>query len=490
MRVAMLAPISWRVPPLHYGPWERVVSLLTEGLVTRGVDVTLFATRDSATRARLAGVCPRPYSESPAIDPKVWECLHISEVFERAVEFDLIHNHFDFLPLTYSGLTKTPVVTTIHGFSSERIVPVYEKYDGRVHYVSISDSDRHPRLSYLATVRHGIALEEFTLRSGAGEYLLFFGRIHPDKGVAEAIEVARASGRPLVIAGIIQDQSYFEREVAPHLDGVRVHYVGSVGPERRDEVLGRACALLHLINFDEPFGLSMIEAMACGTPVIARSRGSVPEIVRHGETGFIVEKVGEAVAAVARVRELRREELRRYVAENFSRERMVDDYIRVYEEVLSMSCGKTSEAPAPTSQIPAPTSEATADSGDAGETSPCFERRPWGTFTVLDEGDGYKVKRIEVLPGKRLSYQRHARRAEHWTVVRGTAQVTLDGQGLTLRPWQTIGIPVGAAHRVGNPGDETLVFIEIQRGDYLGEDDITRLEDDFGRTGTTKGAGA
>lgn len=333
MRIAMLAPISWRVPPRHYGPWERVVSLLTEGLVQRGVDVTLFATADSLTRARLVAVCPRPYSEDPTLDPKVWECLHISAVFERADEFDLIHNHFDFLPLTYSGLVRTPVLTTIHGFSSERILPVYEKYNGRTYYVAISQADRRPQLTYIATIHHGIPLEEFTLRREHGEYLLFFGRIHHEKGTAEAIEVARRTGLPLLIAGIIQDQGYFERAVAPHLND-RIRYIGSVGPDRRDEVLGRALALLHLINFEEPFGLSMIEAMACGTPVIARGRGAVPEIVRHGETGFIVDTIEEAIEALRRVSELDRERIRQHVAEHFSRDRMVEEYLRVYEMIL------------------------------------------------------------------------------------------------------------------------------------------------------------
>src|SRR5262245_35781923 len=260
MRVAMLAPISWRVPPRHYGPWERVVSLLTEGLVERGIDVTLFATADSLTKARLSAVCPHPSSADPTIYPKVWEALHISSVFERAGEFDLIHNQFDFRPLSYSGLVKTPVVTTIHGFSSERIVPVYEKYNDDAYYVAISNADRHPRLRYVATVYHGIDLNEFSLRQQEGKYLLFLGRIHHEKGVAEAIAVAKKSQLPLVIAGIIQDQSYFDREVAPHVDDKQIRYVGSVGPEARDELFGGAIALLHLINFAEPFGLSMIEA--------------------------------------------------------------------------------------------------------------------------------------------------------------------------------------------------------------------------------------
>jgi glycosyltransferase involved in cell wall biosynthesis len=331
MRVAMLAPIAWRVPPRHYGPWERVVSLLTEGLVARGVDVTLFASADSQTAARLAAVCPRPYAEDPTLDAKVWECLHIASLFERAAEFDVIHNHFDFLPLSYSALVQTPMITTIHGFSSERILPVFQRYNGRCHYVAISDADRHPSLDYLATVYHGIPLDEFTLRPDPDNYLLFFGRIHPDKGAAEAIEVARRTGRRLIIAGIVQDEAYFAERVEPHIDGDRVRYVGSVGPQDRDLLLGGAHALLHLIGFDEPFGLSMVEAMACGTPVIANGRGSVPEIVRHGENGFIVDDVAAAVAAVANLGALDRATIRADVATRFSRERMVEAYLQLYD---------------------------------------------------------------------------------------------------------------------------------------------------------------
>lgn len=335
MKVAILAPISWRVPPRHYGPWERVVSLLTEGLVERGLDVTLFATADSVTKAKLVGICPRPYSEDPSLDVKVWECLHISEVFERAEEFDLIHNHFDFLPLSYSKLIKTPVVTTIHGFSSERIVPVYKKYNGHVHYVSISNADRNPDLNYVATVHHGIPLEEFTFREQKDDYLLFFGRIHHEKGTFEAIEIAKRAGCRLIIAGIIQDQKYFNEKVAPYIDGEQIKYIGSVGPDERDEVLGKARALLHIINFNEPFGLSLIEAMACGTPVIARPRGSIPEIIKNGETGFIIESIDEAVQALKKIDTLDKRKLRQHVQENFSVEKMVDGYINVYKEVMN-----------------------------------------------------------------------------------------------------------------------------------------------------------
>ena len=331
----MLAPISWRVPPRHYGPWELVVSLLTEGLVERGVDVTLFATADSVTSARLDAVCPRPLMEDPTLDAKVWEALHLANAFEHAGALDLLHNHYDFLPLTYSRLISTPLVTTIHGFSSDRIRTVYRRYDDRVAYVSISDADRDPDLSYAATVYHGIDLSDFTFRDGPGRRLVFLGRIHPDKGVADAIAVAEAVGLPLVIAGIVHDREYFDREIAPRLDGEAVRYVGPIGPRDRDTLLGSAVALLHLVEFPEPFGLSMIEAMACGTPVIARRRGSVPEVIDEGVTGFVVDDVAGAIAAVDRARSLDRRGVRTRAAERFSRDRMVDDYLRVYERVLA-----------------------------------------------------------------------------------------------------------------------------------------------------------
>ncbi len=340
LRVAVLAPISWRVPPRHYGPWEQFVSLLTEGLVERGIDVTLFATADSITKARLAGSAPRGYSEDPAIDPKVWECLHISAVFERASEFDLIHNSFDFLPLSFSQLVDTPVVTTIHGFSSERILPVYQKYDGRSHYVSISDADRHPSLEYAATIHHGIDMGAFAIGTRPRDYLLFFGRIHPDKGTEEAILIARRAGLPLVIAGIVQDRGYFERAVEPHIDGDRVRFVGAIGPERKSELLGGARALLHLVNFDEPFGFSVVEAMACGTPVIASRRGSMPEIITEGVSGRIVGSIDEAAQAVAGIAELNREAVRASVERRFDKGRMVDEYIAVYRCILGAAAPK------------------------------------------------------------------------------------------------------------------------------------------------------
>lgn len=336
LRVAMLAPIAWRVPPRHYGPWELVVSRLTEGLVARGVDVTLFATADSLTSATLSATAARPYEEDAAMDAKVAECLHVSAAFERAGDFDVVHNHFDFLPLTYSRLVPTPVVTTIHGFSSERIVEVYRRYDDRVAYVAISEADRHPALTYAATVHHGIPVHEVPVGRGSSEgTLVSFGRIHPDKGTAEAIAVAHRSGRPLILAGIVQDEDYFDAEVRPHLDGRHVQFLGSVGPKERDEVLGSADGLLHLVRFAEPFGLSMVEAMACGTPVVATPLGAVPEVVVDSRTGFLVTDVDAAVAAVGKLSEIDRGACRAHVEANFDVGRMVDGYLSVYRQVVA-----------------------------------------------------------------------------------------------------------------------------------------------------------
>ena len=335
MHIAMLSPIAWRTPPHHYGPWESVVSLLTEGLVERGIEVTLFATKDSETKARLVGVCPQGYEEDKELIPKVWECLHISEVFERGDEFDIIHNNFDYLPLTYSKMTKTPVLTTIHGFSSPKILPVYKKYNKNCYYASISEADRSHELEYIATVHHGIDLNQFTFREKIGKYLLFFGRIHNDKGAREAIEISLKSGMRLKMAGIIQDEKYYEQEIKPHLNSNKIDYIGSVGPEQRNKLLGEAYALLHPINFNEPFGLSVVEAMACGTPVIAFKRGSMAEVIHNTKTGFLVKSIEEAVNVLDYIKDINRLNCRKWVEEKFSVDRMVDDYINVYEKILS-----------------------------------------------------------------------------------------------------------------------------------------------------------
>jgi glycosyltransferase involved in cell wall biosynthesis/quercetin dioxygenase-like cupin family protein len=450
MRIAMLSPIAWRTPPRHYGPWESVVSLLTEGLVSRGYDVTLFATGDSETSGKLHAVCARGYEEDRSIMPKVWECLHISELFEHAEDFDVIHNNFDFLPLTYTGLITTPFVTTIHGFSSPGILPVYKKYNSKVFYVSISDADRSPDLDYIKTIYHGIDIKQFDFQPEPDDYLLFFGRIHHDKGAREAIEIARACNKKLILAGIIQDEAYYHQHVEPQLDNYNAVYVGSADPVQRNRLLGKAYALLHPINFNEPFGLSVIESMACGTPVIAFNKGSMPELIEDGKNGFLVKTLDEAIDAAAKIKDIDRACCRRRVEQYFTIDRMLEEYIQVYETVL--------------------------------EKAKPEDHRPWGYYKILADNDTYKNKEIVVFSHKRLSLQRHQRRSEHWYIIDGRAEITLDDKTFVLAPGQSVDIPKGALHRIANPGSENVRFIEVQTGDYFGEDDIERFEDDFGRT--------
>ena len=331
----MLAPIAWSTPPAAYGPWEQVTSHLTEGLVKRGLDVTLFATATSRTAAKLVATTAAGYAEQEGQDPKVLEYLHISQVMGAANQFDIVHNQFDFMPLGYATLVDTPMVTTIHGFSSPRIVPVYERYNDSSDYVSISDSDRNDKLDYIATVYNGVDRQQFTFNEQPADYLLYFGRIHPDKGAAEAVAIARASGRPLWIAGLIQDRDYWDTQVEPHVDGENVRYLGNVGPAERNRVLGNAFAMLHPISFDEPFGLSVAESMMTGTPVIAFRRGSMPELIEHGKTGFLTDSVAGAVDLVSACGDLNRWEISESARDRFSVERMVEGYIEVYRKILS-----------------------------------------------------------------------------------------------------------------------------------------------------------
>ncbi len=339
-RVAILSPVAWRTPPREYGAWETVAGNIAEGLVARGWVVTLFATGDSITRARLHAVVHRGYEEDSAIDPKVAEYLHISEAFEHAAEFDLIHSHYDFMALSYTHLVNTPVLTTIHGFSSPRIMPVYQKYcDG--YFVSISNSDRAPGLNYVATVYNGIDLSLYPLQKAAGDSLVFLGRIHPDKGVHLAIEVARLSGLPLLIAGIIQDQAYFHEQVEPHLDG-KIRYIGPVDVAGKNALFARARALLHLNTIPERFGLVLAEANAAGVPVIAMDLGSCREVIEDGRTGFLVHNAGEAAQRLRDLCQIDRSACRQRVQQCFSIGAMVASYERVYQTIFDREAAKRS----------------------------------------------------------------------------------------------------------------------------------------------------
>jgi glycosyltransferase involved in cell wall biosynthesis len=338
VKVALLGPVTWRTPPDAYGPWEQIVSLLAEGLVAEGVDVTLFATLDSVTAAKLDGVCDHPYGGDPEMDGRVWESLHVAYCAERSGDFDLVHNNLDWLPLAMAGLFRAPLLTTVHGFSSVRIKPAYDHAAQLgASYVSISDADRAPGLPYVATVHHGIDLTRFPFQPDAQDYLIAFGRIHPDKGTADAIEIARRLDRPLVICGPVHDVEYHRTLVEPHLDGERVRHLGNVGPEDRARLLGGATALLHPIGFAEPFGLSVVEAMACGTPVVAYNKGSMPEIIEPGVTGYLVHDVAGAVQAVRQAADLDRRAVHETATRRFGAQRMVRDYLTVYKRLLGQA---------------------------------------------------------------------------------------------------------------------------------------------------------
>ncbi len=335
LRLAVLGAISWPAPPPGYGPWEQIAFNVADGMRRRGLDVTLFATGNSHFDGKLVSVVPIGLNEDPALDGEVFTALHVGELFRRAREFDLINNHLDWKPLTYAlGSESPPMLTTIHGFSTPQILAAYYAAAGRSFYSSISDADRDPGLDYVATTYNGIDPGQFTFSATPGEYLCFLGRFHPEKGTHLAIEIAKRAGVRLKIAAIPQDEAYFTECVAPHIDGDRVQFLGAVEREARNELLAGALALVHMTTRPERFGLATIEAMACGTPVLAARMGSMPEIVADGVTGFLCDSVDDAVAKVPLLAELDRAACRALVEREFSTERMIDRYLDAYAQVV------------------------------------------------------------------------------------------------------------------------------------------------------------
>ena len=332
-----MAPISWPTPPPGYGPWEQVAFNIADGMRRRGADVTLFATGNSQFDGPVESVIPIGANEDPAINGEVYASLHIGHLWERAGDFDLIHNNYDWKPMTYGLGTKSPpLLTTIHGFSSPPILAAYYACASRSFFCSISDADRDPGLDYLGTTYNGIDPAEFTFRDEPGGYLVFLGRFHPEKGTHLAIEIAKRAGVRLKIAAIPQDETYFREMVEPHIDGDRVQFLGAVQREARNELLGNALALVHMTTRPERFGLTMVEAMACGTPVLGANMGSVPEIVLDGVTGFVCDDVAGAVARVPKLAALDRRACRARVEAEFTVERMIDRYADVYEKAVTL----------------------------------------------------------------------------------------------------------------------------------------------------------
>ncbi|HEU5180535.1 MAG TPA: glycosyltransferase family 4 protein [Candidatus Polarisedimenticolia bacterium] len=338
MRIAQVAPLYESVPPRFYGGTERIVSYLTEELVEQGHDVTLFASGDSVTRARLEPACRVALRlDQECVDQMAHHILMLEQVMQRSSDFDLIHFHVDYLHFPLSRRQRTPHLTTLHGrLTIADIIPLHREFRD-VPLVSISDAQRRPMAwaNWQATVHHGLPESLYRPHEQPGKYLAFLGRISPEKRVDRAIEIARRVRMPLKIAAKIDnaDREYFEGAIKPLLRGPYVEYVGEIGDADKEEFLGGAYAVLFPIDWPEPFGLVMIEALACGTPVVAFRRGSVPEILEEGETGFIVDDVDDAVEAIPKVAGLDRLRCRREFEERFTVERMVHDYVDVYRKL-------------------------------------------------------------------------------------------------------------------------------------------------------------
>jgi glycosyltransferase involved in cell wall biosynthesis len=338
VRIAQVAPLFESVPPKLYGGTERVVSFLTEELVRQGHDVTLFASGDSVTRARLVPICPEALRLSPtAIDHLAHHIVMLEEVFSQKNNFDIVHFHIDYLHFPLSRRENVPNVTTLHGrLDLPDLQPLYRRF-ADMPVVSISDAQREPlpNANWQATVYHGLPQDQYKFHNEPGKYLAFLGRISPEKGVDRAIEIATETGVPLKIAAKVDraDQEYYEKTIEPLLGNPLVEFIGEIGYPEKNEFLGNALALLFPIDWPEPFGLVMIEAMACGTPVIAHPSGSVPEVLEEGRTGFLVNDLQEAASAVKNVSQLSRDECRRTFEERFSATRMAKDYLTVYRKL-------------------------------------------------------------------------------------------------------------------------------------------------------------
>src|SRR6266852_5586441 len=342
MRIAQVAPLSESVPPKQYGGTERIVSYLTEELVRQGHDVTLFASGDSVTKARLVPACPQSLRLDPGcVDTIPHYLVMLEKVFrEAAARFDIIHFHIDYLHFPWTRREGFPNVTTLHGrLNVPDLIPLYKEY-GPMPMVSISDAQRGPLpwLNWQGTVYHGLPKDLYSFKPDDGKYLAFLGRISPEKRVDRAIEIAKRLGMPLKIAAKVDkvDREYFQESIKPLIDNSHsfVEYIGEIGEREKDEFLGNAYALLFPIDWPEPFGLVMIEAMACGTPVIAYEGGAVAEVIEEGRTGFIVTELEDAIEAVRRVPDLSRARCREVFEKRFTVARMARDYVKVYMRIV------------------------------------------------------------------------------------------------------------------------------------------------------------
>jgi len=337
MRIAQIAPLWIPVPPYTYGGIELIVSLLTEELVKRGHEVTLFATGDSKTAAKLVPVWPKSLWRSHLTVPHAVFSLMYERVFSLQDQFDIIHDHCEFYTAPFSRFLKPPIVSTIHHPMTEEMVILFKKFPN-IHYVAISENQRKsaPGINFAKIIYHGLPLEKYPFNPNPQDYLLWLSKIIPQKGPLEAIEVAKRTGEKLIICGVIPNDSrdYFDYRISPLIDGKRIQFLGAADFEKKVALFGNAKAFLFPVQRVEPFGLVVIESMACGTPVIAYNAGSMPELIKDGITGFLVPGVDEMAEKVRRIDKINRLDCRNHVAKNFCLEKMVDNYEELYQQIL------------------------------------------------------------------------------------------------------------------------------------------------------------
>ncbi|ABK18998.1 glycosyltransferase [Syntrophobacter fumaroxidans] len=446
MKVGMVFPASWRARSVQALTWSILCELFRHAMAAQGVEVKLFGLDPPPER----GPIP-PLSDS---DSSALECLSLGAAMEEASEFDLLHTHDNLLSVSYAPFVKIPIVSSFYGRLSEGVLPIFRKWNHRCAYVSASDASRDSSLDYAGTIYPAVDASVFNCRAKPGDHLLWYGPVGKTGGVRDAVEIALRSDRKLLIVGNIEDPDYYEMEIARYVDGSRIRHAPSLSPEKLGELWGKAAAVL--CTSEEPaFPLHILESNACGTPVVGFNRGTMAEIVKIGENGILAADMDRIVEEVRRIDSWDRSACRRFVEERFNMERMACEYVQLYRAVLERT-----------------------------KPHAAMSRPPWGLWTVLEDSPTYKVKRVDVLPGKRLSYQLHYKRSEHWMIVQGQALVTLDDRKIPLEVGEYIDIPAGVKHRIENPGTTIMSFIEVQQGTYFGEDDIIRLEDDYGRKGT------
>jgi mannose-6-phosphate isomerase-like protein (cupin superfamily) len=439
MRIAMLLPVADHPAARAYALWTRSARDVSEALVQRGVEVTAVPVQDAGPlmptyRAGVHGV------ES---------ALRLAHVFQDADDYELIHDMIGFAALPYANFVNTPVLSTVWYEMWKYAAGMYQGMNQRVHYLAPGEQDRKNGLHYQDTLPWGVPVKRTPFHAIADDHLIYVGPLRQKAGVEDVLQVALRAERPLVLLGAVQDRVFFDREVAPHLDGDRIRHHDDPASPEADRLVGQATAVVHVGGGVGMQQLALLDAIGRGTPVIAIDDGHVPDFVKDGQTGIRCSSVDAAAAAVQQVAGIERKGCRDHVLVERSLTEMVPSLIGVYERLIEQARRE--------------------------------DHRPWGYYLVLTDEADHKVKRLVVYPGKRLSLQRHRHRSEHWFIVDGEAIVVQDDEEIRMFPGQSIEIPTGCWHRIRNPGAQNLTLVEVQTGDYFGEDDIERKEDDFGR---------